>query len=275
VQNVRLETDIGAVYDNKDGDFEFTKRAKPSKKPATRTSNSEKVSGGSEPTASSAPLTAQAKLKKSGPAPTGDDAPKTTRKPRGKLPMSPEDNAATKTGRRPKRAFQEIKSPSPQRTSHAQPQVNHDRSPSPGLRPVTVKKKRQTERHTPAAAPEAEDKTTKIALPFADTPIIKRNKEMRKASADSSRRSSTGMRGRRASSLIDEGRGSGKFTFSLYSRVDTRFSLECVRWTALLTFKFLCSTTTPRSTHSRILQAHCCTAYRTDTDAMFAWLVWQ
>ena len=48
---------------------------------------------------------------------------------------------------------------------------------------------------------------TKIALPFADTPIIRRNKEMRKTNA--ARRSSLGMRGRRASSLIDTGKSNG------------------------------------------------------------------
>ena len=48
---------------------------------------------------------------------------------------------------------------------------------------------------------------TKIALPFADTPIIRRNKEMRKTNA--ARRSSLGMRGRRASSLIDAGKSNG------------------------------------------------------------------
>ena len=51
---------------------------------------------------------------------------------------------------------------------------------------------------------------TKIALPFADTPIIRRNKEMRKGGGDGSRRSSLGMRGRRASSLIDSGKSNGK-----------------------------------------------------------------
>ncbi|KAH6875769.1 kinetochore protein Mis13 [Alternaria rosae] len=45
----------------------------------------------------------------------------------------------------------------------------------------------------------------KIMLPFADTPVITRNKEMRKGTKDGSRRSSTGLRGRRASSLIDSG----------------------------------------------------------------------
>ena len=47
----------------------------------------------------------------------------------------------------------------------------------------------------------------KIALPFADTPINKRNKELRKGH----RRSSTGMRGRRASSLIDSGTSNGAY----------------------------------------------------------------
>lgn len=45
---------------------------------------------------------------------------------------------------------------------------------------------------------------TKISLPFADTPIIRRNKAMRKGNNEA-RRSSLGMRGRRASSLIDSG----------------------------------------------------------------------
>jgi kinetochore protein Mis13/DSN1 len=44
----------------------------------------------------------------------------------------------------------------------------------------------------------------KIALPMSDTPIINRNKEMRKK-GNTNRRSSLGSRGRRASSLIDNG----------------------------------------------------------------------
>jgi len=46
--------------------------------------------------------------------------------------------------------------------------------------------------------------STMIALPFSDTPIINRNKELRKKGT-SARRSSLGMRGRRASSLIENG----------------------------------------------------------------------
>ncbi|PWY86506.1 hypothetical protein BO94DRAFT_466764 [Aspergillus sclerotioniger CBS 115572] len=48
---------------------------------------------------------------------------------------------------------------------------------------------------------------TTIALPLADTPVIQRNREMRgkKSVKGGNRRSSLGMRGRRASSLIDSG----------------------------------------------------------------------
>jgi kinetochore protein Mis13/DSN1 len=59
---------------------------------------------------------------------------------------------------------------------------------------------------TPTSAGDAVgDQGRKIALPFSDTPIINRNKEMRKAGAQNGRRSSLGMRGRRASSLIENG----------------------------------------------------------------------
>ncbi len=59
---------------------------------------------------------------------------------------------------------------------------------------------------------ERSHETTKISLPFADTPVIRRNQEMRKGSGDGQRRSSLGMRGRRASSLIDSGKSNGIIT---------------------------------------------------------------
>jgi kinetochore protein Mis13/DSN1 len=46
--------------------------------------------------------------------------------------------------------------------------------------------------------------STVISLPFSDTPIINRNKELRKKGGGT-RRSSLGLRGRRASSLIENG----------------------------------------------------------------------
>lgn len=60
-------------------------------------------------------------------------------------------------------------------------------------------------------SPEQPPAGTKVALPVADTPIIQRNKELRGAkSAKGRRRSSLGMRGRRASSLIDSGTSNGR-----------------------------------------------------------------
>lgn len=52
---------------------------------------------------------------------------------------------------------------------------------------------------------------TKIALPFADTPVINRNKEMRAMKSKApNRRSSVTSRGRRASSLIESGTSNGR-----------------------------------------------------------------
>ncbi|KIW03699.1 uncharacterized protein PV09_05014 [Verruconis gallopava] len=57
---------------------------------------------------------------------------------------------------------------------------------------------------------------TKIMLPFADTPVINRNKEMRATkSKTQNRRSSVNSRGRRASSLIESGTSNGR-TFRTY-----------------------------------------------------------
>jgi kinetochore protein Mis13/DSN1 len=55
----------------------------------------------------------------------------------------------------------------------------------------------------PAPQLEQNDEVTKIHLPMSDTPILRKNKELRHGKGK--RRSSMGMRGRRASSLIDNG----------------------------------------------------------------------
>ncbi|RHZ45894.1 Mis12-Mtw1 family protein, partial [Aspergillus thermomutatus] len=70
--------------------------------------------------------------------------------------------------------------------------------------------KTEVEARNGFVSPEpAQSGTAKIALPLADTPVIQRNKEMRKEAKSEKggkgRRSSLGMRGRRASSLIDSG----------------------------------------------------------------------
>jgi kinetochore protein Mis13/DSN1 len=57
----------------------------------------------------------------------------------------------------------------------------------------------------PASPRHDHSGSQKIALPFSDTPVINRNKDFRKKGGSSQRRSSLGMRGRRASSLIENG----------------------------------------------------------------------
>ena len=61
-----------------------------------------------------------------------------------------------------------------------------------------------TKDRTTAVNLDGSRESTKIALPFTDTPVINRNKELRRKGTGG-RRSSLGMRGRRASSLIDNG----------------------------------------------------------------------
>lgn len=187
------------MYDEKDDDFAFTKskRAKATQAPAVRNSTSERTSP----------------AKSQPPPPAVDEAaPKTTqKKSRRRFPTTPEREATAKPVRRSKRLSDEneqVKQASPHKPAHARSHAKHERSPSPfNARPVTIEKKRKK-----GTEGVEEEKIMRIQLPFADTPVIKRNKEMRKASAEGNRRSSSGMRGRRASSLIDEGRGNGELS---------------------------------------------------------------
>lgn len=210
----RAEADSrGTVYDRTDDDFVFTKKKrggndKETKKPAVRHSTDEQpptVTAPTPSTSSDAPV-----------PPADEPAPKTTqKKTRKRLPTTPERNGPQKQVRRSNRLSNEKepeaetapRSP-PYKGAHAKSHANTDGSPSPErARPVTIEKKRK---HGTNGVEE--QKTLTIALPFADTPVMRRNKEMRKNSAEGHRRSSAGMRGKRASSLIDEGRGHGKFS---------------------------------------------------------------
>lgn len=96
----------------------------------------------------------------------------------------------------------------------APPTRQHD-SPEPGPSEKKRKKGRpakskQEERNGFVSPEPVQTSTATISLPMADTPVIQRNKEMRtKKSEKGNRRSSLGMRGRRASSLIDSGNSNG------------------------------------------------------------------
>ena len=140
-----------------------------------------------------------------------------------KKPLEPTDNTSTQEN---EQAEKRRRSPR-HRGEQVEPEKNS----------LQVKKRRQKERKTMEATKtetepsinalnpkghkaqkdpdhvEISFDATKIALPFADTPVIRRNKEMRKGVENGYRRSSLGNRGRRASSLIDGGKSNGKANY--------------------------------------------------------------
>ncbi|TKA26512.1 hypothetical protein B0A50_05349 [Salinomyces thailandicus] len=190
-------------YEHDIDGFTFTKASKKgqtAKEPAVRNSSSARPA---TPPAAGENVRIQASDEDVAPLKTGQ------KKVTKRLPTTPEREAAEKPIRRSKRISNEHEPSEPQRASphkpaHSKSHANHERSPSAEkAKPVTVEKKRKRG----ANGGEEEQKIMRIALPFQDTPVIRRNKEMRKSSAESHRRSSSAMRGRRASSLIDEGRG--------------------------------------------------------------------
>lgn len=200
-----------AVYEEEVDDFAFSKkRKKDSKQPAVRNSIDEAPATAATPALAAAPSD---EASAHPPAAEPATAPKTARrKTTRRLPDSPERKEAGNTVRRSKRisvekAPEKHASASPQRPAHAQSHANVERSPSPTrAAPVTVEKKR-----TQGAENQVEEeKVMTISLAFANTPVIRRNREMRKANKDGHRRSSAGIRGKRASSVIDEGRGHGE-----------------------------------------------------------------
>lgn len=135
--------------------------------------------------------------------------------------------------------------------------LSGDKAPDPST-PAQLKiKRRETvaPKPVPAAAKESSESPqlvgedlqvekrngTKIALPFADTPVQNRNKQMREKAAgkQKNRRSSSGIRGRRASSLLDSGTSNGKFDQN-----------------ALQSLHFLGGSHTANSSNKRILLTH-------------------
>ena len=190
-QKVRL---IGSIaYDEEDDGFAFTRtRAKKAKADAVRADTTEKPNQNEQ--IESAP----------------------TRKPRKKATGSPSAAPVEDPGkaakRRSARHSGEHENADPpalvvkkRRKDRASSEVKQDHGGEKSYTDTERAESKTQQDHTQPI--EISFDATKIALPFADTPIIRRNKEMRKTNA--ARRSSLGMRGRRASSLIDTGKSNG------------------------------------------------------------------
>ncbi|OPB40255.1 hypothetical protein A0O28_0003340 [Trichoderma guizhouense] len=98
-------------------------------------------------------------------------------------------------------ALEEEQQPPPRTNGSSTSQSRGKKTSKPKAPPPVT----QEEEEDMSIIEETAERPTKIALPMSDTPIINRNKEMRKKGGNGSRRSSLGSRGRRASSLIESG----------------------------------------------------------------------
>ncbi|RYP60481.1 hypothetical protein DL769_008086 [Monosporascus sp. CRB-8-3] len=219
-QPKRRRSERLAAYEDNDGDFHFTRASK-----RIKTAQPEPI-----PEDEPAPP----------PAPAPAPAPRKTRSKQNKdrEAPQPQPSAPRRTSKRrsSQLAVQDEPAPPPpppppQRTTRRKARASPEKAENVGKAATAVKKQSRvtngesTRNHIDEAPVEAEaeaeaaqstpmdvnkvrgadnaSNSKKIALPFSDTPIINRNKEMRRKTGG--RRSSLGMRGRRASSLIDNG----------------------------------------------------------------------
>lgn len=101
-------------------------------------------------------------------------------------------------------SFEEQQAP-PRTNGSSTTQVRTKKASKPKAPPPVIQEEEGDASMAESPVHETALGPTRIALPMSDTPIINRNKEMRKKGANGSRRSSLGSRGRRASSLIENG----------------------------------------------------------------------
>lgn len=158
----------------------------------------------------------------------------------GRRRASPQPPSPTMTRQVPDANDEESSSPRATRSSTRKRGLSPPSSPQiPSDEPLVIEKKRKSgggSRSNKAQTRTEEDQgeqqefqspserhASKVALPVADTPVMQRNKKMRqKKGKDQRRRSSLGMRGRRASSLIDSGASNGGCFMDFYCYIDKR-----------------------------------------------------
>lgn len=145
--------------------------------------------------------------------PASKEPPK---KRRNKMSFSTPNARAENPVRRSKRLSDEVErrdgSPQQQQQQHKVRRKDEAQAED-SKRPQEIKRPPERQKTPLPTRVNVEDdaSATKIALPFADTPVIRKNKAMReRKSGKSERRSSLGLRGRRASSLIDTGTSNGE-----------------------------------------------------------------
>lgn len=199
------------AYDEEDGDFKFTRGSKRAK--VTQVAP--------EPEPAPLPAPTRSKQKPKLDVPQTEGKRPSRRKMSFSTPKQEEETSkATKKGTR--------------RTTRSSLEKSQDAEDGDSLVLVGG-----TPSEEQAAAVETSKESTKIALPFSDTPVINRNKELRKKGTGG-RRSSLGLRGRRASSLIDSGHSATPHhqveTSQFYKHIESEGLSEPRRMKQLLTW---------------------------------------
>jgi len=210
-----------AAYDEEDGDFVFTRGSK-----RTKTAQAEP-----EP----APAPVKADAPKRGKKKERYDVVQTVMKGRGRktsfsTPKS-DDDAISVPKRRKGTRSSTGKAQNGEGSTHASGvEEDYDRIDMVGQSDVQEADK---------SAVDGSKQSTVISLPFSNTPIINRNKELRKKGTGA-RRSSLGLRGRRASSLIDNGHSAIPHreveTSEFYKHIESEGLSEPRRMKQLLTW---------------------------------------
>jgi kinetochore protein Mis13/DSN1 len=206
MKNTRLPL---LAYDEEDDGFMFSRVKKPKSK------STAPPHPPPQPSATKKPLPERVQYPR--PAPSDQDVPATAQivaKPVKKKPPKMSFSTPKAVEERPVRRSKRISdehdpqaaSPRP-RSKRGEPPVDASKvkvSPAKNI----VPSEQQPVALLPAEVEQEQHSHsgTKIALPFADTPVIRRNKAMREnKGGKGERRSSLSLRGRRASSLIDTG----------------------------------------------------------------------
>ncbi|KAG9613201.1 P-loop containing nucleoside triphosphate hydrolase protein, partial [Aureobasidium melanogenum] len=195
-------------YDEGDDGFVFTRRTRKAKAKAPDVAPEPETTAGA-----SAPAPEEQSVQQP-PPPTNEHAPTEAtepprKKPRKTLPTSPEPTPRRRSKRLSGNSPVYNQEPATSKpATETQPQQRSPATPPP----ATVDQENVAPAADGSPALDQGELTihkkrgpAKIPLPFGETPVLRRNKEMRKLSAEKSRRSSSGMRGRRASSLIEAG----------------------------------------------------------------------
>ncbi|KAI0879024.1 Mis12-Mtw1 protein family-domain-containing protein [Hypoxylon argillaceum] len=215
-QPKRRRSERIASYDEQDGDFHFTRGSKRVKTAQPDPIAEDELAPAPKPAPKPAARRGRPAKKKEVREELPDPVPKTVTKAALAAPKA----APTRTSKR--RSSQtpvhsdDMPPPPPQRNTRHRTRSSIDSvDPVPTKATSSAPKSRQVEEEREietVSTPMDIDKVQrieevaegqKIALPFSDTPVINRNKEMRKKTGN--RRSSVGMRGRRASSLMNSG----------------------------------------------------------------------